>query len=171
MKADLPDLAFCVGDRTAWVARQMGFATVSAKGDAAALVDLILSQPKSPLLHLCGREVRGDLAGPLSSHGIEVQDLMVYAQEEQPLSEEAAALLRHTQPVLMPIFSPRTARLLQAECHRVGAKAPVLVIAMSAAVAEAATGLSHTPPQVAAYPDGESMLAAVVDAWVAGQGP
>lgn len=173
-KARLPDLAFCVGDRTGLVAQQAGFATVSAKGDAMALVNLILSQPRSPLLHMRGREVRSDLVGLLAAQGIVAQEVVVYAQEAQPLTTEAEVLLSSSQPVLTPLFSPRSAQILMAEYRRIGGKPPVVVIAMSAAVAEAvaeaAAGLGFAPARVARHPDGESMLEAVVAAWDAGQG-
>lgn len=170
IRARLPDLAYCVGDRTAEVAQEAGFATRNAKGDATALTDLILSQPRSPLLHLRGREARGDFAASLAPHGIAVHERIVYVQEEQALSDEAAALLVGAQPVLAPVFSPRSARILVSECQRIGARAPVSVIAMSEAVARAAVGLGSKPARLALRPDGESMLEAVIAEWVAGQG-
>ena len=170
MKAKLPDMAFCVGDRTALVAEQAGFATLNAKGDAKALLDLILSHPKSPLLYLRGREVSTDLSGPLAQRGVAVQDVVVYAQQEQPLTAEAEALLLGTRPILAPVFSPRSAQILTAECRRIGANAPVFVIAMSDAVAEAAVGIAAARPRVALHPDGKSMLEAVVAGLIAGQG-
>ncbi|MGV8985694.1 MAG: uroporphyrinogen-III synthase [Cypionkella sp.] len=170
IKAHLPDLAFCVGDRTAQKAQRAGFTTLSAKGDAEALIEMILSHPAIPLLHLRGREVSANLAAQLTFSGRTTQEAVVYAQEVQPLTDEAASLLTGTQPVLVPLFSPRSAQILGAEYRRIGAKAPLLVIAMSAAVAEAATGLSSRPVRIARRPDGESMLEAVAAEWVAGQG-
>lgn len=162
LKARLPHLAFCVGDRTAQVAQAEGFQILSAQGDAEALVELILSHPASPLLFLRGKEVRGDLAGRLSALGLATDEAVVYAQQEQRLTAEATDLLSGSQPILTPLFSPRSAAILGAECLRIGAKAPLFVIAMSAAVAEAAARFVATPPLIANHPDGESMLEAVI---------
>ena len=169
MKDRLPDLAFCVGGRTAEVARRAGFTPRSADGDAEALIALILSAVIAPLVHLRGREARGDLARRLSAKGIPTTDRVVYAQEPQALTSEAVNLLRGEEPVIAPVFSPRTAEILAMECRRIAATAPMTVIAMSAAVAEAARPLGARTI-VAAHPDGDSMAALVKAQLVAGQG-
>lgn len=169
MRDRLPDLAFCVGQRTAEVARKAGFATRSADGDAEALLALILSTGIAPLLHLRGREARGDLAERLSAKGMRCDGVVVYAQEAQPLTAQAIDLLRGDKPVIVPLFSPRTAEILAVECRRIAATAPLIVIAMSAAVAEAARPLG-APTIVAAHPDADSMGAALRAQLVAGQG-
>ena len=160
--ATLPRRAFCVGDRTAATARAAGFAPLSAKGDAAALVALILSHhPASPLLHLRGVESRGDIADQLITAGIETFEAISYAQESQDLTKEASAILTGTDPVIAAVFSPRTAEILVRECRRIGRVAPIMIVAMSAAVAAAAAPLSGTPT-IAARPDAEAMLVAVL---------
>ncbi len=161
LRAHLPDLAYCVGDRTAQVARDAGFRVLSAQGDAEALLKLILRENAQDLIHLRGREARGDLAQRLSAAGVVTQERIVYAQESQPLTEEAAALLTGNESVLVPLFSPRSAEILGAEWHRLAATAPLTVIAISAAVAQAAT-FSATPPVIAAHPDTPSMLTALL---------
>lgn len=167
--AGLPKRAFCVGDRTALAAQSAGFSATSAQGDAEALVGLILSNPSAPLLHLRGREARGDIAKRLSAHGLPTAEAVVYAQEEQPLTPEATALLQGQTPVLAPVFSPRSAEILAAECHRVSAKAPMTIVAMSAAVAKAASRMDAVV-FTAAEPTAESMAVAVRAQWVARQG-
>lgn len=169
MKADLPDLAFCVGDRTAEAARAAGFAVQSAQGDAEDLLRLILGQSRGPMVHLRGREARGDLARRLSAAGVPTTEIVVYAQEEQPLTEEAMALLTGSAPVVVPLFSPRSAEILGAFCQTIAALAPLTVIAMSPAVAAVAR-YAAGPPRIARHPDGESMLDEVVAQLVAAQG-
>ena len=159
--ARFPARAFCVGPRTAQVAKAAGFVPIGVGDNAEDLLALILAAPLAPLLHLRGREVRGDLAKRLSASGVPTTDAVVYAQEKQPLTTQAMALLWGDQPILLPLFSPRSAEILQAECLRIGLKAPLAIIAISAAVAEAAADLSRDIA-VSAAPDGESMLQAVV---------
>ena len=161
LKALLPRHAFCVGDRTAQAARAAGFTPQSAHGDAEALLALILSQPLAPLLHLRGREARGDLAKRLSANGIPTDEAIVYAQEEHTLTPEAVALLQGTTPILAPVFSPRSAQILAAECHRIPATAPITLIGMSAAVAGVSGPWSGTTV-IAAQPTAESMVQAVI---------
>ena len=163
LRAQLPDLAYCVGARTAQVARDAGFRVLSAQGDAEALLALILQQNTKNLLHLRGREARGDLAQRLSAAGIPTQERVVYAQDPLALTDEAAALLTGRAPVLVPLFSPRSAEILGAEWHRLGATAPLIVVAISPAVAQAAA-FSAAPPVIAAHPDAPSMRAAVLAA-------
>ena len=166
--ARFPNPAFCVGSRTAQVAKVAGFVPLSASADAEEILALILSQPRTPLLHLRGRETRGDLARRLSASGVETYDAIIYVQEAQPLTPAAVSLLQGLNPVVIPLFSPRSAEILKAECLRIGAKAPLSIIALSAAVGEAAAGLSPNI-LIAAAPNGESMLEAVVNLLDAGQ--
>jgi uroporphyrinogen-III synthase len=139
LKARLPDHAFCVGDRTAAAARLAGFAATSAQGDAAALLALILSDPPGPLLHLRGQDTRGDLARRLSARGVPA-----------------------------PLFSPRSAAILGAECVRIAATAPIHVVALSPAVAEAAR-FSIQSVQVADQPNAKSLIQAMAAHFASGQ--
>jgi uroporphyrinogen-III synthase len=164
IKAVLPDLAFCVGLKTGEAAREAGFTPIVSDGDAEALLALILSHPKAPLLHLRGREARGDLARRLSASGLPAEEVVVYAQDPRPLTPEAVALLQGPAPVIVPLFSPRSAEILAAECHRVAATAPLILIAMSGAVARAADFPGH-PMQIVAHPDGTNMVEAVLAHW------
>ncbi|NBZ86709.1 uroporphyrinogen-III synthase [Stagnihabitans tardus] len=159
-----PCRAFCVGDRTAATARALGFDATSASGDAEALIALILSAPVAPLLHLRGREARGEIAARLTAAGVPTAEALAYAQEEQDLTAEAQAALRGQTPVIAPLFSPRSAQILAAEAKRIGATAPLRVVAMSQAVAQAARSLDPSA-LIAARPDGDSMLEATLTLW------
>jgi uroporphyrinogen-III synthase len=90
-----------------------------------------------PLLHLHGQDRRGDVAETLSARGISTVGVVVYDQDPQTLTAEAATLLSLDQPVLAPVLSPRTARLLSAERARLALNAPLRILALSPAVAEA----------------------------------
>ena len=153
--------AFCVGDRTAEAARAGGFMPHSAAGDAAALLALLKeARPNGPGLYLRGRHAASDIAEDLNSAGIDTFSIVAYDQVPRPLSAAARGALEAAAPVILPVFSPRSARLLAAEAAR--ATAPLDLIAISAATAAAWDG----PPVVcaiAAVPDGAAMEDAVVE--------
>lgn len=157
--AALPARAWCVGDRTASAARAAGFEGISAQGDADALVALILSRgERGPLLHLHGRETRGDVAARLAAAGVTATGVAVYAQEAQPLSPAARAALDGAGPVIVPLFSPRTAELFAATApHR----AALWLAALSPAVAAAVADLPAARRVTATTPDAAGMLAAL----------
>jgi len=131
--------AFCVGTRTAEVARKGGFVPIVAGGNADALVAMILSRGvRGRLLHLRGAHVRGDVAARLRGPDLRCDEAVVYDQIEQPLSVDARAALAGTEPVVAPVFSPRTVSILAQSQPFL---APLHVVAISAAVAEAAAAL------------------------------
>lgn len=129
---DLP--AWCVGTATAEVARAKGWHAAAADGDAEALYGRVLADaPEGPLLHIRGEIARGDLAARLTQAGIETRDMIVYRQESRPLSEVANVLLSQANPVIVPLFSPNAAVQFAAQGPF---KAPILIVAMSEAVAQ-----------------------------------
>ena len=111
--ADLPRQAFCVGDRTARVAAAAGFHPQSAQGDADALVRVIVTaMRRGRLLHLRGHDSRGDVVQRLRTAGLEAQEAVVYDQMPCDLTFEAKAMLAAPEPVVLPLFSPRSADLV-----------------------------------------------------------
>lgn len=153
--------AWCVGTRTAEVARAAGFAAINADGDAEVLLRAILSAPDAgPLLHLRGDHARGDIVPRLRAAGRAARDIVVYRQEDRPLSAEAKAVLAGPARVVLPLYSPRTATII---ADQGPFSAPLHVIAISPAVARAAERLG--PDQISQIdnPDGQSMLSAIVD--------
>ena len=153
--------AWCVGDATAAAAAVAGYQAQSAGGNARDLAELVIqSGAAGPMLHVRGQEVTGHLAKMLNSAGIETHETLVYRQDALPLSAEARALLAGDNPVIAPLYSPRTARLLSQELLAIPPVARLSVAAISPAAARSVT---FTPWQlsVAARPDGEAMLDAV----------
>jgi uroporphyrinogen-III synthase len=105
---------FTVGRRTAEAAREAGFAdTISADGDAQALVRLVLTQRRAgggPLLYLAGADRTGDVAGALTEAGLTVETIVVYRAvmvKELPMPVRAALAARELDGVLH--FSRRSA--------------------------------------------------------------
>jgi len=157
----LPRLAFCVGNRTAEAARAQGFTARSAMGAADDLLaHIIAAAPSGRLLLLRGEDSAGDLANRLISAGLETFSMVVYRQIAQQLTGEATAVLQGQSPVIVPVFSPRSARLMVNELHRIAATAPIYLAALSPAVVEAfdfPTGLI----EIASHPDSAAMIRAV----------
>ncbi|MDW4549105.1 uroporphyrinogen-III synthase [Defluviimonas sp. D31] len=157
--------AWCVGTRTEEAAREAGFATRIGPGDAEGLARTITASGETARL-LWPRPVHAarDVAEMLNSAGIDTVSALVYEQISCPANNAATAALRGTSPVLLPLFSPRSARL--AATAFAIAEAPLWIAAMSPAVAEAAAALSPQGLRIARTPDAPAMLDAL-DALIA----
>jgi uroporphyrinogen-III synthase len=104
-RRDIPCL--CVGDKTAEVARAQGLAAVSAGGDVqdlTALMQQYADTKDGQFLYLRGQHTARVLAG-------NVRHLVIYDQIERDLTDVAKAALTDDKPVLVPLFSPRSADL------------------------------------------------------------
>jgi uroporphyrinogen-III synthase len=157
----LPRLAFCVGNRTAKVAQDLGFDTHSAAADAEALVNLILEhQQAGPFLHLHGRETRGDIVGRLRAEGLLAVGLEVYVQEPRGLTDEVRVLLAQQGEIVAPLFSPRTAMLFAKALEDTAVFARITCIALSLAVAQE-VNLKKFEVRIAMQPTQESLLDAM----------
>lgn len=120
--------AICVGPRSARVAQEAGFDAVAGPGDAARL-EPMLRDLGPGWLHPHGRHIAKRLPVP---------GMAVYDQVAQPLSDAALAALAGTRPIALPLFSPRTARILSAQMA--GVTAPLWLVAISAAAEQAWRG-------------------------------
>ena len=148
---------YTVGDATAHAAQEAGLRATSAGGDAEALIARIIADhAPGPMLHLRGAHARGDIAERLSAQGCPVSQAIVYHQYAQPLSDHAASLLQGDRPVILPLFSPRSATLLA----NATITAPVYVVAMSSNVADSVRfPVEHGV--IAPHPDFENVTEAI----------
>jgi len=80
-----------------------------------------------------GRHAAGDLVGALAARGIPVKAAELYDQVPQPLSPDARALIAAGAAAVVPLFSPRTARIFARETADLDLSA-VTVVGLSAAV-------------------------------------
>ncbi len=157
MGRDVP--CWCVGSSTAAAARAKGWQAVSADGDAEAVFKRITAdRPSGPLVHFRGTFARGNLAERLNEDGITTQEVVVYNQVSLSLSETAREILARENPVIVPLFSPRSAAQL---VQQGPFAAPLWIIAMSEAVAGEAVGLSPAVMEISASPDASGMVAAI----------
>ncbi|GLS86216.1 uroporphyrinogen III methyltransferase [Cypionkella aquatica] len=159
--APLPKRAFCVGNRTADAAQKLGFEASSAAGDADDLLAHILrAQPAGQVLLLRGQDSAGDLQNRLVLAGIPTVSLVIYRQIALQLNDEAITILQGAAPVILPVFSPRSARILAAELRRIAAVAPIWLAALSAAVADG-FDFPTVRTEIALRPDSAAMRAAI----------
>lgn len=152
---------FCVGEQTQRRAEQAGWQVRLRAPNADALVTALLAhRPAAPLVHVAGRHRRGDIAQRLSAQGVETREAVVYNQLQLPLSAQAHAALAGPVPVIVPLFSPRSAAILAAQYH---GTAPLFVVAISAA---ALAPVQHLPAEhrlCAEAPNADAMRRAVVE--------
>lgn len=161
LAGQLPPKAYCVGRQTAAQAKAAGFEPLSADGNADDLVAMIIADRlHGHLLHLRGEVTRGAVAERLISAGIETFSLALYRQEPRALTTEALVLLAQPATVIVPLFSPRSATLLQAAIPQKSAARLCLAV-MSSAVAEAAAGITSNGVEIARRMDAKAMLEAV----------
>ena len=166
-RRDIP--VFAVGDRTATLARELGFERIdSADGDVALLVALVRAHRRPEdglLLHVSGHDVAGELAQSLEAVGYGVRRAVLYD------AEPAADLAPATRTALgtgtldgVLLFSPRTARHFVALMHLSGlsSRAGLLTAwCLSPAVAQALDGLKLAEIQIAAAPTQAALLSLV----------
>jgi uroporphyrinogen-III synthase len=161
LQLDWPRLAYCVGQATAAAAARAGFDARSADGDVSALVRAILSDaPTGNLMYIRGVDTVGELEKHLISKGFRVLSLQVYLQAAIPFQREPMQMLRRSDPVIVPLFSPRSAQLFR-EALPKDVRADLHLVAISPAVAAAASGVQSSAVAVAARPDALALLDAI----------
>ena len=155
-RRDIP--CYCVGDATADTARKLGMSAISASGSADDLVVRLLEDgTKGPCLHVRGEHATGDLVGRLRAAGVQADETVLYRQDRQPLTSEAQSLLNGDDPVILPLFSPRTARIVFTSTI----SAPILGVALSDNVATEVPEAFAGAFVVADRPDAPAMVAAI----------
>ncbi|KGJ06378.1 uroporphyrinogen-III synthase [Paracoccus halophilus] len=140
--------AICVGPATAEAARAAGFDVTEGPGDAARMM---------PLLRDLG-------PGWLHPHGahvarvLPVPGMVVYDQLPLDLNAQARRLLAGRAPVILPLFSPRSARLV---AERVSDAIAPLWLASISAAADRAWQAGAARRETAPRPDAGGVIEAV----------
>lgn len=151
--------AFCVGPATTKAAQKKGWDARRVGATSDALVKNMAQDPiPGPLLHLAGVHTRGNIAMRLTDLGIKTRHVALYDQALQELTADAQTLLRGEGPVIVPLFSPRTAKQFEisAKSHTSS-----YVIALSDTVADALGRAPVAKVVVAQSPDAESLCNAM----------
>ena len=151
-KRDIP--ALCVGERTARSARENGFSAKSADGnvnDLAELATRLAGGSGGVFFYPRGRRVAGDIAGSLREAGMTVRELVVYEQVATLLNEDARKLLASGEPLLLPLFSPRSAELFMQQSVNEDLSS-VVVICISENTARALNATRFSEVRIALEP-------------------
>ncbi|GAW34605.1 uroporphyrinogen-III synthase [Roseovarius sp. A-2] len=153
---------YCVGEATAQAARAQGLMAIACGGDAAALLDRIATDGATgPFLHLRGAHVAADITGALQAAGHEAQETVVYDQQPQDMGEAARRVLAGEGAVILPLMSPRSARLAFSQVSDI--HAPLFVAAISRNTAKAVPEGAAQKMSIAQRPDAEAVADAVHD--------
>lgn len=144
--------AFCVGPATARAARNAGFAVTQGPGDGAGLAALMrkAGTDGAQALHLHGRHRATALPGAA---------MAVYDQIAQPLSAQAQTAITGQNPIVVPLFSARSAKLSADALHK--ATAPIYTVAISPR-ADAAFDRTALQREIAPRPDASAMVTTII---------
>ena len=155
--------AICVGKRTTAMARSLGLDAEMMGPDAEALIAAARpGRAGTRAVFLRGVHSRGNIAQGLRAAGFAVEEVILYEQEPLALNSRARALLSGENPVILPLFSPRSSALMGQEVMRHGAAAALTLIGMSPAVVHAWQGPEPRLSCIAARPDADAMAEEVM---------
>ena len=153
-------LCFAVGEKTAQAAEKIGFEALYSNGNYEDLVSMILSHPRSgKFLHVRGKYTRGDISRALSESGRPCEQLIAYHQKSVALTNQAKVSLKRDKPLILPIFSPRTARLLM---KKILPNSHFHIIAMSNNIAKICKENGYANITTSKKPSAKSMLEEVI---------
>lgn len=152
-------IAYCVGALTTKAALKAGWQAVQ-KGETAEqlIAELSKSNANTPLTHFAGTNTRGNIAAKLSEAGIKIGYIAVYDQAICLLTDHAIAALSSNFPLLLPLFSPRTAHSFSDQYK---GTAPIHIIALSQDVADQVSDLNWETMTVPKRPTRLAMVDAV----------
>jgi uroporphyrinogen-III synthase len=152
--------AYCVGARTAAAAQTAGFDARDAQGDWQDVAAMIAREGgQKSLVFLCAREAATHLQTALTVAGHNIERVEVYTQDTQSLNPQAQALLTGVRPVILPLFSPRSAQVF---CAQAQPTAPIYLLGLSSAVVGAFT-LPFARRAVAHRPNSAALLDAFAE--------
>lgn len=147
--------AYVVGPATFAAAKSIGFSPIQGGGNAKALIEKMSQDaPKGRWLHLRGVHSRGDIAKNLGKSGTDIDEAIMYDQRLLPLSDKALEIFQRGNPVIIPLFSPRTARHL---ADHITGQTPIYFACLSTAVQNQIKHLDCVLNEVAQTADQGSM--------------
>ncbi len=168
--ADLLTLpCFCVGAATAEAARLYGFTDIKCgMSDSAALANIIVTTLKdktTPLLHIRGDITDSKADDILDKNGFTLTPWVIYrARAVNHFSATTRACFAAGDIAVIPVFSPRSARLLVEVIEKNGltqACYRISVLGLSQAVADVLKLLPWRRLRVAASPTADDVIASL----------
>jgi uroporphyrinogen-III synthase len=149
---------YTVGDRTAAVARDFGFADIiSASGNFGDLVGLLATAGlDGPVLYPAARHQAGDLARALAPHGVMVITTAVYEMQPAPRLGPGTELAGIDGALL---YSRRTAETFVDLAPSGTDKARLAMLCLSEAIAAPLLAAHFVRVSLADHPSEEAMMA------------
>ena len=154
---------YTVGPATTQIASDVGFAPIEGPGTAQGLSEQIIAdRPEQPCLYLRGEHVAFDIKVALENAGIEMQSAVLYRQVTVPLDTKAQRRITAATSLIVPLFSPRSARLF---FDAMPDTPPLHIGAISEAVADMVPVGRASSLAMATHPDTASMLTCLEALW------
>ena len=150
---------FVVGENTKKIAISFGYDVLGFSKDQENLLKLIKSKkPTESMVHIRGKHTVGNLCDALKRNQFSCLDIIGYNQEPLKIKKQNLQKIHSGRPVILPIFSSRSAELLQSNLDLTGFN----VIAISEAVAKIITGVELGELVISKKPDLSSMQEATL---------
>ena len=150
---------FVVGENTKKIAISFGYDVLGFSKDQENLLKLIKSKkPTESMVHIRGKHTVGNLCDALKRNQFSCLDIIGYNQEPLKIKKQNLQKIHSGRPVILPIFSSRSAELLQSNLDLTGFN----VIAISEAVAKIVTGVELGELVISKKPDLNSMQEATL---------
>lgn len=150
---------FVVGANTKKIAVSFGYEVLGFSKDQENLLKLIKSKkPTESMVHIRGKHTVGNLCDALKRNQFSCLDIIGYNQEPLKIKKQNLQKIHSGRPVILPIFSSRSAELLQSNLDLTGFN----VIAISEAVAKIITGVELGELVISKKPDLNSMQEATL---------
>ena len=150
---------FVVGANTKKIAVSFGYDVLGFSKDQENLLKLIKSKkPTESMVHIRGKHTVGNLCDALKRNQFSCLDIIGYNQEPLKIKKQNLQKIHSGRPVILPIFSSRSAELLQSNLDLTGFN----VIAISEAVAKTLTGTELGELVISKKPDLNSMQEATL---------
>tara|TARA_A200000159_G_scaffold134219_1_gene132716 strand:- start:202 stop:939 length:738 start_codon:yes stop_codon:yes gene_type:complete len=150
---------FVVGANTKKIAVSFGYDVLGFSKDQENLLKLIKSKkPTESMVHIRGKHTVGNLCDALKRNQFSCLDIIGYNQEPLKIKKQNLQKIHSGRPVILPIFSSRSAELLQSNLDLTGFN----IIAISEAVAKIVTGVELGELVISKKPDLNSMQEATL---------
>lgn len=167
-RSDRRDLvAYCVGPRTASVAREIGLRAICADGAIDDLLALLVAnRPAGVVLYVHGQHRAGDLVAGLAAQGIRARAVIAYRQEAIAPAPAMADLIRAARPVIWPQFSPRAATMTAQALSEIAPNRAPDTLRLPCISAQARAALPQylwSLTAISAHPNGDAMRDLVLE--------
>jgi len=150
---------FVVGENTKKIAKSLRYEVLGFARDQEQLVKLIKSNKTSEcLVHIRGRHTVGNLCSSLNGGAVSCIEIVGYKQEPLEIKKQIFKKVQSNRPVILPIFSARTAKLLKNNLDLTG----FYVVAISEAVEKILADIELGDLLISEQPDLQSMQEATL---------